>query len=194
MKVVGLTGGIGSGKTQILNEFERLGIPVFNADREARKLMEQDTALKNEIKTKFGKIVFDGAILNRKKLAEIVFSDSSKLTLLNEIVHPRVRNAFELFKEKNSDLAPYIIKEAAILFESGGWKNCDKTILVCAPVGVRLERVMKRDGTGRNEVLARMDKQWPDEKKIPMADFVIHNTDWTQTQLKISKLHQVLSS
>ena len=194
MTVVGLTGGIGSGKTRILNEFEKRGIPVFNADQEAKHLIEQDTALQNEIKAAFGASLFRAGNLDRKKLAEIVFSDPSKLKLLNDMVHPRVRNAFAIFKERNIGKAPYVIKEAAILFETGGWKNCDKTILVCAPVAMRLRRVMERDQTEQNKVLARMNKQWPDEKKIPLADFVIHNTDWTQTQLEISKLHRILSA
>lgn len=190
MKVIGLTGGIGSGKSRILDVFKTKGIPVFNADEEARKVMNNNDELLEDIRTTFGKGVFNNGVLDRKKLALVVFSDSDKLARLNALIHPRVAKRFEHFKQQQN--SPYLIKEAAILFETGGWKSCDQIILVCAPMEMRIQRVINRDNTPREAVVSRIQNQWSDEKKIPLADFVIQNEHWEDTLLKIEAIHQSL--
>ena len=163
-KIIGLTGGIGSGKTTIANYFSTLGIPVYIADDEAKKLMES-SEVKDSIKEKFGESIFDNTILNRAKLAEIVFADSGKLDQLNAIVHPAVRNHFKKWL-LNHEASPFVIYEAAILFESGNYKNCDYIITVTAPLESRIQRVIDRDKTNREQVLKRINAQWNDEQRI----------------------------
>lgn len=190
MKVVGLTGGIGSGKSSVLAVFQDKGIPVFNADKEAKLIMDDNAAVDKELKKLFGAGVFTAGKLDKKQLAAVVFSDPDKLAQLNGLIHPLVANRFELFK--NQQNTPYLIKEAAILFETGLWKKCDQTILVCASEEQRIQRVMKRDQTTRDAVVLRINNQWPDSEKIPLADFVIQNDHWDTTLLKIDEIHQQL--
>lgn len=190
MKVIGLTGGIGSGKSSILSVFKEKGIPAFNADQEAKKLMQEDTNLLNKLRQLFGDNIFEFGKLDRNRLATIVFSDPSKLAELNALIHPVVATRFESFKKAHK--THYLIKEAAILFETGGWKNCDQTILVCAPLEQRIERVIQRDNSTREAVISRINNQWSDEKKIPLADFVIHNENWNKTLLEINAIHFAL--
>lgn len=190
MKVIGLTGGIGSGKSSILNVFKQKGIPAFNADQEAKKLLQEDAKVISELRQLFGDSIFEFGTLDRNRLATIVFSDPSKLAELNALIHPMVATRFEGFKKAHK--TPYLIKEAAILFETGGWKNCDQTILVCAPLEQRIDRVIQRDNSTREAVISRINNQWPDEKKIPLADFVIHNESWNKTLLKVNEIHLTL--
>tara|TARA_B100000575_G_C22954992_1_gene552132 strand:- start:214 stop:792 length:579 start_codon:yes stop_codon:yes gene_type:complete len=192
MKIIGLTGGIGSGKSKILNEFKSFGISCYEADKVAKKLMINDQDLSNKIRTMFGIDVYHGNELDRNKLANLIFNDDKKLAALNAIVHPKVALDFKLFISKQT--VPYIIKESAILIESGAYKNCNLTILVIAPKPERLKRVMKRDGLTDKEVLDRMSSQWEDEKKIQFADFVIENNDWRETKLQIKKIYRQLTS
>lgn len=189
-KIIGLTGGIGSGKTTIANEFLTLGVPVYIADDEARKLM-QSTEVINAIRAAFGNAVFENDILNREKLAEIVFSDPEKLEQLNAIVHPAVKRHFDewLSNHKND---PFVIYEAAILFESGGYKNCDLIISVVAPLETRIQRVIDRDKTTREQVLKRINMQWNDEKRISKSDFIIKNTNIEETKSEIVKILKIL--
>jgi len=190
MKIVGLTGGIGSGKSAVLSVFSSLGVPCYQSDSSAKKLMQQDPELINQIKALFGDDLYEGEKLNRGKLAEVVFADKSKLESLNAIVHPRVKEDFQLFlSQQNAD---YVIKEAAILFETGGAEDCDVTILVTAPEDLRIERVMKREKSKVEHIKSRMRHQWSDEKKIPMADYVINNIDWDKTLKKVEEIHQKL--
>jgi dephospho-CoA kinase len=190
MKIVGLTGGIGSGKSAVLSVFSSLGVPCYQSDSSAKKLMHQDSELINQIKALFGDDLYEGEKLNRGKLAEVVFADKSKLESLNAIVHPRVKEDFQLFlSQQNAD---YVIKEAAILFETGGAEDCDVTILVTAPEDLRIERVMKREKSKVELIKSRMRHQWSDEKKIPMADYVINNIDWDKTLKKVEEIHQKL--
>jgi dephospho-CoA kinase len=189
-KIIGLTGGIGSGKTTIANEFLSLGIPVYIADDEARKLM-QSTEVINAIRAVFGNTVFENDILNREKLAEIVFSDPEKLEQLNAIVHPAVKRHFDEWILNHKD-APFVIYEAAILFESGGYKNCDLIISVTAPLETRIQRVIDRDKTTREQVLKRINMQWNDEKRISKSDFVIKNTNIEETKSEIVKILKIL--
>ncbi len=189
-KIIGLTGGIGSGKTTIANQFSASGIPVYIADDEARKMM-QSNEIRAKIKEKFGNSIFDGAILNRNKLAQIVFDNPEKLKLLNEIIHPAVKKHFDswVLNYKN---APFIIYEAAILFESGNYKNCDLIITVIAPLESRIQRVIQRDNSTREMVLKRINRQWNDEQRISKSDFVIENVNPEITKSKVEEILKIL--
>lgn len=189
-KIIGLTGGIGSGKTTIANEFLALGIPVYIADDEARKLMQSAKVI-DSIRSVFGDAIFENDILNREKLAGIVFSDPEKLEKLNAIVHPAVKKHFDEWLLNHKD-APFVIYEAAILFESGGYKKCDLIISVVAPLETRIQRVMDRDKTTREQVLKRINMQWNDEKRISKSDFVIKNTNMEETKAEIVKILKIL--
>jgi dephospho-CoA kinase len=191
-KIIGLTGGIGSGKTTIANQFKAAGIPVYIADDEARLLM-QSAEIIQEIKNTFGQIVFDKSILNRQKLAKIVFNNPEKLKLLNSIIHPAVKKHFANWV-LNFKKEPFVIYEAAILFESGNYKNCDKIITVTAPIESRIERVVKRDMTTPEQVLSRMNAQWNDEQRISKSDFVIENENPTIVKLEVGKILKILKN
>lgn len=186
-KIIGLTGGIGSGKTTVANEFLSLGIPVYISDLEAKKLMETDLVL-NQIRTEFGNSVFDNeGKLVRAKLSEIVFNDAKRLEKLNGIVHPVVRQHFqEWLLERKSN--PIVIYESAILFESGGYKQCDFVINVEAPLEIRIQRVIERDKTTREKVLDRIKNQLNDEDKSSKSDFVIKNTSMEAIKIEIVKI------
>lgn len=190
MKIVGLTGGIGSGKSSVLSVFSSLGVACYHSDIRAKELMQEDQELISQIKTLFGDDIYQGKKVNRTKLADLVFPDKAKLDRLNAIVHPRVKSDFQFFLSQQK--ASYVIKEAAILFETGGAADCDATILVTAPQKLRIERVMKRDKTPKEHVKLRMSHQWSDEKKIPLADFVINNIDWDKTLKKVDEIHRQL--
>lgn len=190
MKIVGLTGGIGSGKSAVLSVFSSFGVPCYESDSRAKILMHEDLELIHQIKTLFGDDIYEDDQLNRSKLADIVFTDKSKLESLNALVHPKVKRDFQSFV--NQQNAAYVIKEAAILFETGGAKDCDATILVTAPEKLRIERVMKREKTDVTKIKSRMNHQWSDEKKILLADYVIDNIDWDKTLKKINEIHQKL--
>jgi dephospho-CoA kinase len=172
-KIVGLTGGIGSGKSTIAKHFESLGIPIYIADDEARKLTNSLEIL-SKIEIVFGKSVFDNDVLNRKKLGEIVFQNPKKLAQLNAIIHPAVQLHFDNWLTKHSN-HKFIIKESAILFENGTNKKCDYVITVVATLENRIKRVLKRDNMSREEVLLRVNNQWTDQKKIEKSDFIINN-------------------
>ena len=189
-KIIGLTGGIGSGKTTIANEFLSLGVPVYIADDEARKLMQSPEVI-NAIRAVFGSAVFEKDVLNREKLAEIVFSNPEKLEQLNAIVHPAVKKHFDEWLLNHKD-APFVIYEAAILFESGGYKKCDLIISVTAPLQTRIQRVIDRDNTTREQVLKRINMQWNDEKRISKSDFIIKNTNIEETKSEIVKILKIL--
>ena len=190
MKIVGLTGGIGSGKSAVLSVFSSFGVHCYESDSRAKILMHEDLELIHQIKTLFRDDIYEDDQLNRSKLADIVFTDKSKLESLNALVHPKVKRDFQSFV--NQQNAAYVIKEAAILFETGGAKDCDATILVTAPEKLRIERVMKREKTDVTQIKSRMNHQWSDEKKILLADYVIDNIDWDKTLKKINEIHQKL--
>jgi dephospho-CoA kinase len=185
-KIIGLTGGIGSGKTTVANEFSSLGIPVYITDLEAKKLMQSDSVL-NQIKEEFGDIVFDKGILIREKLSEIVFNDDKRLAKLNSIVHPAVKQHFRewLLEHQNN---PFVIYESAILFESGSYKECDYIVNVVAPLEIRIQRVIERDKTTREKVLERIKNQWNDEEKSSKSDFIVKNTSMEAIKLEIVKI------
>ncbi|KIQ22284.1 dephospho-CoA kinase [Flavobacterium sp. MEB061] len=189
-KVIGLTGGIGSGKTTIANYFNEMGVPVYIADDGARNVMKSDHIIE-EIKTSFGEALFENNILNRAKLAEIVFNDKDKLAELNAIVHPAVKKDFEVWLLQHKSYQ-YVIYEAAILFESGRYKECDLIITVTAPEEVRIERVLKRDNTTREQVLSRMKMQWNDENRISRSNFVINNDNLKNAKEEVVKILKIL--
>ncbi len=187
MLKVGLTGGIGSGKSIISRVFGILGAPVFNADFEAKMLMESEPGVREKIRLEFGQDIYTSGRLDRKRLASLVFGNQDLLAKLNGIVHPAVG---ELFRKwvKSKEGVPYIIKEAAILFESGGYRELDHVVLVSAPPGLRISRVMERDGVDRESVEQRMANQWPDERKRELADTILvndGNNPVLQTLLKL---------
>jgi len=189
-KIIGLTGGIGSGKTTIANHFKEANIPVYIADDEARKIMQSEEII-DAIRKTFGDAIFDDTILNREKLSKIVFENPEKLKLLNAIIHPAVKKDFQnwVLNHKN---APFVIYEAAILFESGSYKNCDFIITVTAPIETRIQRVIQRDNTTREQVLKRINAQWNDEQRIAKSDFVIDNVDIKKTKLEVDKILKIL--
>ena len=187
MIIVGLTGGIGSGKTTVAKTFSALGIPVYIADKEAKKLMQTSKTIKRQLTSLFGAEAYDDKALNRSFLADIVFNDKSYLEKMNAIVHPRVAKHFDkwLFKQE----APYVIKEVAILFENGGHVNCDFVITVTAPKELRIKRLLKRDNTTEKKIEAVMDNQWPDKKKEALSDYVIENINIEDTKKQVLNVH-----
>jgi len=189
MKVIGLTGGIGSGKSVVARIFGCMGIPVFDADKHANALYETDPELLREVATRFGShmLTAEGK-LNRQALASVVFSDEQALLALNALVHPRVGRQFLEWKEHQS--GQVVIREAAILFESGSNTDCDAVILVSAPTQMRIERVILRNGLKESEVRARISRQWPEEKLRPLADFEIINDEKSLLIPQVLKLAQ----
>lgn len=190
MLKVGITGGIGSGKTTVCRIFEFLGVPVFYADDVAKKVMTEDLILVEGVKEAFGAASYSAAgELNRKHLADIVFNEASELEKLNALVHPAVFRAFDTWASSVKD-APYLMKEAALLFESGSYKMCDVNVLVTAPEDLKISRVSSRDNISREAVLQRINKQFTDEKKLPMADFVLVNDEQHLLIPQVLQLHQ----
>lgn len=185
-KIIGLTGGIGSGKTTIAKYFGELGIPVYIADDEARLITESPEILQS-IQKVFGKDVFNDKRLNRAKLAQIVFENSEKLQQLNAIIHPAVKKHFKNWVLNHSNV-PYVLKETALLFETGSYVDCDLIISIIAPVESRIERVMKRDAMSREEVLKRINSQWTDAKRIEKSNFIIDNTDQNQARIQVNEI------
>lgn len=190
MKVVGLTGGIGSGKTTVAKMFHALGVPVYIADLEAKNLMENNVIVKAAIIEKFGPQAYINGRPDRKYLANEVFQDQKKLEVLNSIIHPAVAKDFERWRSSQNSV--YVIYEAAILFEKGGNLKCDYTILVTAPKDIRIERVKQRDGVTVAEVEARISFQWSDERKRKLADFIIENIKLEDVKLEVASIHNTI--
>jgi dephospho-CoA kinase len=173
MLKIGITGGIGSGKTMICGIFNTLGIPIYDADEEAKKLYDTHEELKQKIRIHFGESVYEKGLFVKQKMANIVFNDNQKLKLLNQLVHPIVQS--EAIKWFGQQQSPYAIKEAALLVESGSYKDVDKIILVTSPAEMRMKRAMERDHVEKESVLKRMQKQLSDQEKAQFADFIITN-------------------
>jgi|ERR1700730_4971846 len=185
---VGLTGGIGSGKSTVAHVFEILGIPVYYSDKEAKRLMNEDPELKKQLVEHFGKEAYADNLLNRRFMAEIVFKDKEKLQLLNSLVHPiTIRKAEEWMHQHQT---PYVIKEAALIFESGSQENLDYVIGVSAPLNLRIQRTMKRDVVSREEVLRRMQNQIQESIKMRLCDFVIRNDEQHLVLPQVLALHE----
>ena len=187
---IGITGGIGSGKTTVCRIFELLGIPVFYADVAAKEVMHTDEELMNGIVDAFGVKAFsDEGILNRKYIADLVFNDKKALEMLNALVHPAVFRAFDTWLLKHKD-QPYVLKEAALLFESGSYKMCTHSILVKAPEELKIKRVVQRDNITETEVRLRMARQFSDEEKEKMADYIILNDEKQLLIPQVLQLHE----
>ena len=188
MLKVGITGGIGSGKTTVCMIFKTLGIPVYDADTQAKQLMNTDPELRALLQGYFGNDVYRSGTLDRHKLAEIIFNDKTALEKVNSWVHPAVARDFEHWCTRQT--SPYVLEEAAIIFESNIAHRFEKTILVTAPNSVRIERVCLRDHVSPEIVRKRMDNQWPEEKKIALADYVIYNDEVQPITTQVLKIHR----
>lgn len=189
-KIIGLTGGIGSGKTTIAKFFEAEGIPVYIADLEAKSIMNSDT-IQKEILELFGETVFKNKVLDRAKIAEIVFNDPAMLVKLNSIVHPAVKKHFKEWVRTNEgqDLLLY---ESAILFESGHFKEFDFIISVVAPLESRIARVLERDGITKEQVMSRVNAQWNDDERVAKSDFIIENILLQDAKSKVLDILKIL--
>lgn len=188
MLKIGITGGIGSGKTTVCHIFEVLGIPVFYADDAAKEVMTQDPELMQRIREVFGEDSYRGAVLDRAHIAAQAFSDPDKLRLLNEAVHPAVFRSFDRWIAQQQ--APYVLKEAALMFESGSYLKNDINVLVYADTETRMKRALTRDQATPEQVQARMSRQMPEEEKRKMADLVILNDDDSLLIPQVMELHQ----
>lgn len=188
--IVGLTGGIGSGKTTVANFFKDLGVPVYNSDKEARKLMRKAKKVKSAIIELLGEDAYLGKKLNKTYISEKIFNNAELLQELNEIVHPAVRNHFLKWAKKQD--APYVIQETALIFENKMQAFYDKIILVVAPKPQRILRVAERDGISKEQVESRLKNQFEDDQKIPLAHFIIDNTNLLKTKKKVAELNRAL--
>jgi dephospho-CoA kinase len=191
-KIIGLTGGIGSGKTTVAKYFASKGIPVYIADEAAKAIMD-DQKVVQEVQAIFPEnVMLKNGLLDRNAIRELVFADKGKLEQLNKIIHPKVKTDFENWLKKNKK-APFIIKEVAILFETNGQKYCDATILVTAPIETRIQRVLQRDTTSRENVLQIINNQLPEEEKIKLATFVVTNENLNITYKTVDNLIEILN-
>ena len=188
--MIGLTGGIGSGKSTVAKVFSTLGIPVFNADAHAKDLMQQDPALKQALVNEFGTAVFSNGILDRAYLGKIVFADPYKLATLNALVHPVTIQAAKNWAAAQS--SPYVIKEAALIFESASSDGLSGVIGISAPLSLRIHRVMKREHCTKQEVESRMQNQISDTIKMKLCDWVIMNDDQQLVVPQVVALHEKL--
>lgn len=188
--IIGLTGGIGSGKSYVATLFKNLGVPIYISDIKAKDLMHNNVALKLEIISLFGSKAYIENNLNRKWIAKQVFSSKEKLEALNAIVHPAVAKDFkEWYTSQKFD---FVIQESALLFETGSYKKCDKIILVTAPKDLRIDRVVKRDNTSVEAVKSRMQNQFDDSQRIPLSNFIIDNVNRSKTIIKVSEIYKIL--
>lgn len=189
MKNIGLTGGIGSGKSTVVKIFSILGVPCYIADERSKALLDQKKELKEKLISAFGQI-YNGEKIDRQAFANIIFKSDTKRQLANEIIHPYVREDYaEWMARQNS---PYVIQEAAILFETGANTLFDKTILITAPEQIRIKRIQKRDQASIEEIKSRLDAQWSDSKKIPLAEFIVINDEQCSLVEQVLKIHQEL--
>ncbi len=185
---IGITGGIGSGKTLVCEIFQTLGIPVYNSDSRAKSLMKNNPEVKKQLIGAFGNIYTSAGDLDKEKIAKIIFSDKSKLQIMNSIVHPAVEKDFEQWTDRQE--APYVIKESALIFESGNYKKLDFTIEVFAPLEERISRTIARDKKSVEQIRKRINSQMDEKKKIAMADFIIINDKFTPILPQVLNLHK----
>jgi dephospho-CoA kinase len=191
--IIGLTGGIGSGKTTVANFFSAFkNVAIYIADVEAKNLMNSSEIIKEKLLQEFGENSFVDQKLNRKFISKIVFNNSEKLAVLNAIVHPEVKKHFKSFMENNIDKT-YIIYENAILFESKSNLVCDYIISVYADVNIRIKRVTVRDTSTKEEVFNRMQNQWSDDKKMLQSNYIISNTNLDETKNQVNSIHNILT-
>lgn len=188
--IVGLTGGIGSGKTTVANYFKALNVPVYIADNEAKALMNRSKVIKRKLIKLFGDEAYVDNTLNKPFIASQIFSNQDLLKKMNAIVHPKVAKHFSNWVKKQN--VPYVISEVAIIFENGSQGKYDYIITVVAPEQTRLNRVIKRDNSSEAKVKAIMNNQWTDQQKTEHSDFVINNTDLIDTKLQVENIHSKL--
>lgn len=191
MMKIGITGGIGSGKTTVCHFFEKiLQVPVYYSDLKSKELLQTNIELKTQIAKHFGENIFDhSGDIDRKKLAEIVFNDADQLAILNSFIHPKVEEDFLQWSLLHQHKL-YILKEAALLFESGSYKNLDLIVTVSADENLRIKRVVARDSTNEDAVQARINKQWSEDQRRSMSDAVIMNNDQELLIPQLLVLHQ----
>ena len=194
MIVVGLTGGIGSGKSTVAKMFEDLNIPVYYADDEAKKLMLKSKIIKRKLTTRFGNEVYLNNEPNKPFLANLIFTNKDNLEFVNSVVHPKIKQHFKRWinKQTKKDTSKYIIQENAILFENGSNVLFDKIIAVTAPKDLRIKRVIRRDNSTKKQVLDRMKNQWSDEEKVEKSDFIIDNVNLKSTKKQVEEIHKEL--
>ena len=188
--IVGVTGGIGSGKSTVAHIFNALGVPVYNSDIRSKELLNTNSELKSRLIEQFGEEIYTSSGVDRKHFASIIFKDNKLLEISNSIIHPYVKKDFEDWVSAQS--FTYSIKESAILFETAIYKQLDKIVLVTAPEELRIKRVVERDQTPEEVVLERIKNQWEDAKKIPLADFTILNNETELLLPQVLKIHQAL--
>lgn len=188
--IVGLTGGIGSGKTTVARIFAQLGVPIFVADEVSKSILDSNKALQAELLQLMGPELLQDSKVNRPYMASRIFKDKALLQKVNALIHPAVASAFEAWHQAQS--FPYVLREAAILFESGSAKDCAKVIVVSAPEELRLQRVMLRSGETAEQVRQRMSKQWPQEKKEALADYIIQNDHQHMLIPQVLRIHEDL--
>lgn len=190
MKKIGITGGIGSGKSTVCKIFETFGVPVYYADIEAKKITNNDPEIRRQLISLYGEEIYlPSGTINREKLAGIIFSNKQELKKVNSIIHPVVKKYYRNWVTENKN-HKYLLKEAAILFESGSYKEQDLIITVVSPLEKRIERVQKRDGHSRETVLKKIENQMSDEEKIKKSDFVIYNDDKKMLIPQVLELHK----
>ncbi len=190
---LGITGGIGSGKSVVCSIFNTLGVPVYNADTRAKFLVNSVASLQSDIKKFFGPKSFEDGVYNRKYISALVFGNTEKRLQLNRIIHPYVLNDWDEFCEQNKDRS-YIVKEAAIMLETDSKKSIDRIVLVYSPLELRIERIMKRDDLDRETILKRMEAQMPEEEKLELADEVIYNDSKHSLIEQVLKIHKRLNA
>lgn len=191
--VVGLTGGIGSGKSTVAKLFEKFNeVAVYIADVEAKKIMNSSDVIRMKLIEAFGEETYLENKLNRPYLANVVFNNKEKLHLLNSIVHPEVKQSFQNFIQLNSNKA-YILYESAILFESNSQHQFDFVISVFVDVEERINRVLKRDNSTRKEILGRINNQWKDDKKLLLSNYIINNYNLQETEASVKEIHNILT-
>jgi dephospho-CoA kinase len=188
IKIVGLTGGIGSGKTTVANYFKELGIPVYIADVEAKLLMKRSKVIIRKLIQLFGSETYYKGELNKPFIANKIFNDPVLLEKMNTIVHPKVASHFKRWLKRQD--APYVIKEAAIIFENNTYTSLDYIITVIAPERTRINRVIERDGSSEERVKAIVKNQWSDAEKVKLSDFVIENIELADTKNQVINIHQ----
>jgi dephospho-CoA kinase len=189
---LGVTGGIGSGKTSVCRVFNVLGIPVFSADPEAREIMDHDESIIENINSMIGRDLYRNGGLDRSVLASLIFNDNSLLEKVNRLVHPVVFKHFDEWVEKQE--APYVIMEAAILFESGANRQVDRVLTVVAPLEERITRVMQRNNLTREQILERIKNQMTDEERTKLSDYVINNSEGDMIIPSVLEVHQSMLS
>ena len=186
MKIVGLTGGIGSGKTTVSKEFQKYSIKVYNSDLRAKFLMNNSIVLKNKLINNFGKEFYINDELNKSYISHIIFSDTISLKLINSMVHPEVFNDFNEWRQSLSE--KFVLYESALIFETGSYKLNDFNILVTCDHDLRVKRIKKRDGINEEKINSIINNQWDDDKKIPLADYIFFNTSNKENKLKVKNL------